>query len=173
MSLPSSACTREAARWDDLIALHERELGLAPKNSRKADLFYELGRILRDAYLSNFDEAFAKYEEALDRRRPRRDRIHARGASWASDAHSAHAAEMLEGVYLARLDWRRVMTTLGARLAVSEDPDERRQLLRRLSKLHEEQGEDYRAALETTAKLLGEDLADQATWAEPREAGAN
>ena len=73
---------------------------------------------------------------------------------------------MLEPVYLARLDWRRVMTTLEARLAASQDPDERRQLLRRLAKLHEEQEEDYRAALETTAKLLAEDLTDEATWAE-------
>ena len=73
---------------------------------------------------------------------------------------------MLEPVYLARLDWRRVMTTLEARLAVSQDPDERRLLLRRLSKLHEEQDEDYRAALETIAKLLAEDVTDEATWAE-------
>jgi len=58
------------------------------------------------------------------------------------------------------------MTTLEARLDVSEDPEERRTLLCRLAKLHEEQGEDYKAALETTAKLLAEDIADESTWAE-------
>ena len=81
-------------------------------------------------------------------------------------AHAARSAEMLEGVYLAKLDWRRVMATLDARLAVSQDPDERRQLLRRLAKLHEEQEENYGAALETAAKLLAEDITDETTWNE-------
>src|SRR6202035_4796464 len=65
-----------------------------------------------------------------------------------------------------RLDWRRVMTALEARLEASQDPDERRQLLRRLAKMHEEQEENYVAALETIAKLLAEDATDEATWAE-------
>ena len=80
--------------------------------------------------------------------------------------HAARAAAMLEPVYLARLDWRRVMATLEARLGASQDPDERRQLLRRLAKMREEQEEDYRAALETMAKLLSEDVTDESTWAE-------
>ena len=111
----------------------------------EADLLSALG-LIQEKRLGNFDEAFAKYEEAL-----RLDGNHAATVAaletlMGERAHAARAAEMLEGVYLARLDWRRVMTTLEARLAVSEDPDERRQLLKRLSKLHEEQGEDYRAA---------------------------
>ena len=80
--------------------------------------------------------------------------------------HSARAAEMLEAVYLARLDWRKVMRSLEARLGSSEDPDERRTLLRRLAKLHEEQEENYAAALEVTAQLLAEDVTDEVTWAE-------
>ncbi|HEY2517610.1 MAG TPA: tetratricopeptide repeat protein [Polyangiaceae bacterium] len=155
----------DSARWDDLVALHEREIGAAVSPARKADLHFLLGRV-QERRLGNYDEAFGQYEAAL-----RVDGTHAATAEaletlMAERAHAARAAEMLEGVYLARLDWRRVMTTLEARLAVSEDPDERRTLLRRLSKLHEEQGEDYRAALETTAKLLSEDVTDEATWAE-------
>ncbi|MGO9708401.1 MAG: hypothetical protein ACLQBL_06045 [Polyangiaceae bacterium] len=156
----------DAARWDDLNALHEREIAAPTTGSaRKADLLYALGRI-QEKRLGNLDEAFLKYEEALrvDGNHP--STVTALEALMGERAHAARAAEMLEGVYLARLDWRRVMTTLEARLAVSEDPDERRQILKRLSKLHEEQGEDYRAALETTAKLLAEDVTDEATWAE-------
>src|SRR5271166_6300516 len=73
---------------------------------------------------------------------------------------------MLEPVYQARLDWRRVMATLEARLGASQDPDDRRLLLRRLAKMHEEQEENFRAALETYAKLLSEDATDETTWAE-------
>ncbi|MBV9945925.1 MAG: hypothetical protein JOZ69_03660, partial [Myxococcales bacterium] len=72
----------------------------------------------------------------------------------------------LEPVYLAQLDGRRVLATLEARLGVSQDPEERRNLLRRLAKMHEEQEENYEAALETTALLLAEDPTDETTWAE-------
>ncbi len=84
----------------------------------------------------------------------------------AQPEHAARAAEMLESVYLARAEWRKVMLALDARLATSEDPEARRTLLRRLAKLHEEQEENYKAALETVAKLLSEDVTDETTWAE-------
>jgi tetratricopeptide (TPR) repeat protein len=155
----------DATRWDDLVALHERELGATNDAARKADLHFALGRV-HEKRLTNFDEAFAQYEAALKVSGNHAATVEALEALMGDRAHSAQAAEMLEGVYLARLDWRRVMTTLEARLAVSEDPEERRELLRRLSKLHEEQGEDYRAALDTTAKLLSEDVTDETTWAE-------
>ena len=155
-------------RWDDLVALHEREIGsigvAAASSARKADLHFALGRI-QQTELGNDDDAYAQYEAALRVDPQHGKTVETLEALMKDRAHAARAAEMLEGVYLARLDWRRVMGTLQARLDVSEDPDERRTLLRRLAKLHEEQGEDYRAALETTALLLAEDVADEATWA--------
>src|SRR5262249_52708873 len=53
-----------------------------------------------------------------------------------------------------------------ARLAASQEPAERRDLLTRLATLHEEQLEDYAAALETVAQLLHEELTDEGVWAE-------
>ena len=50
------------------------------------------------------------------------------------------------------------MDAIRARLEAASDPDERRELLRRLAKLYEEQKEDYAAALETTAQLFHDDL---------------
>ena len=73
---------------------------------------------------------------------------------------------MLEPVYLRRADWLKVKTALVARLAASQDVTERRDLLTRLATLHEEQLEDYRAALETVAQLLHEDLGDESIWSE-------
>ncbi|HEY8073873.1 MAG TPA: hypothetical protein VIF62_07185, partial [Labilithrix sp.] len=155
-----------SARWGDLVALHERELG-APGTSRdrRATLHHALGRV-HEKELSETDRAFDEYGEAL-----REDATHA--ATIASleqlmqnKSYAGRAAEMLEAVYLARLDWRKVMTAIEARLDGSQDPDERRTLLRRLAKLHEEQEENYKAALEVTAKLLAEDVTDEATWTE-------
>jgi tetratricopeptide (TPR) repeat protein len=154
-----------AERWDDLVALYERQIGAGPSDEDKARLHHALGRVA-SVHLTDHDRAFGEYEAALKLDAQHAETIASLEALMQEPAHAAQAAEMLESVYLAKLDWRRVMVTLEARLAVSQDPDERRQLLRRLAKLHEEQEENYGAALETTAKLLSEDVTDEETWGE-------
>jgi len=156
----------QAQRWEDLVALYERQIS-APGVSaeRKAALHHALGSVLAER-MREADRAFEQYGAALEIDPKHPQTVASLEAMMTRGENAAQAAEMLEPVYLARLDWRRVMTTLEARLASSQDPDERRQLLRRLAKMHEEQAEDYSAALETTAKLLAEDLTDEATWGE-------
>ncbi len=156
----------QAERWPDLIALYERQItATGTSNERRAALHHALATVL-EKRTGEVDRAFDEYAAALaiDPKHPQS--VASLEVLMAQREHAARAAEMLEPVYLARLDWRRVMTTLVARLDVSQDPDERRLLLRRLSKLHEEQAEDYKAALETTALLLAEDATDEGTWAE-------
>lgn len=155
-----------SGRWGDLVALHERELGTdGTSRERRAALHHALGRV-HEKELGEIDRAFEEYAEAL-----REDSSHA--ATIASLEHlmtqratAGRAAEMLEQVYLSRMDWRKVMGAIEARLEGNEDPDERRTLLRRLAKLHEEQEENYKAALEVTSQLLAEDVTDELTWAE-------
>ena len=160
-----------SSRWGDLVALHERELGVDETTlDRRATLYHALGRVF-EKELAEPERAFEAWGEAL-RVDPTHEatvqsleQIVAQRAN-GDRAQAAQAAEMLEGVYLTRLDWRKVMGAVEARLEGSEDPDERRELLRRLAKLHEEQEENYRAALDVMAKLLAEDVTDEATWAE-------
>jgi tetratricopeptide (TPR) repeat protein len=156
----------QAERWEDLVSLYERQIG-APgvPSDRKAALHHALGNVL-ERRMKDSDRAFDEYAAALaiDPQHPAT--VASLEALMAAREHGARPAEMLEPVYLARLDWRRVMATLEARLDSSQDPEERRLLLRRLAKMHEEQEENYSAALETTAKLLGEDSTDESTWAE-------
>ena len=156
-------------RWGDLVALHERELVQGPPDNttqaRRADLHFALGRV-HEKELGEVERAFDEYAEAL-----REDANHASTVAalehlMSQKVTAGRAAEMLEQVYLARMDWRKVMTAIEARLEGSDDPDERRTLLRRLAQLHEEQEENYKAALEVTAKLLAEDITDETTWAE-------
>lgn len=159
-----------AQRWGDLVALHERELGAEPADpKRRADLHHALGRI-HASELAEIDRAFDEYAEALRVDGGHAPTIAALEALMRPETgeatHAGRAAEMLEQVYLSRLDWRNVMAAISARLDASEDPDERRQLFRRLAKLHEEQEENYTAALEVTARLFAEDLGDESTWAE-------
>jgi tetratricopeptide (TPR) repeat protein len=156
----------QAQRWDDLIALYERQLGSeAAPAGRSADIHYALGRVY-ETRVGEFMRAFDEYRAALDAEPMHSATVSALESLMAGRDHAALAAEMLEPVYMSRLDWRRVMSTLQARLDASQDPEERRSLLQRLAKMQEEQEEDYAAALETTARLLAEDRLDEGTWAE-------
>jgi tetratricopeptide (TPR) repeat protein len=154
------------SRWDDLIGLYERQLSSddLPKE-RRANVHHRLGTVL-ETQLSDVDRAFDQFEEALKIEPQHAITVASLEKLMVQPEHAARAAEMLESVYLARAEWRNVMTALEARLAASQDPDTRRTLLRRLAKLHEEQEENYKAALETVAKLLAEDITDETTWSE-------
>ncbi len=157
---------REAGRWQDLIGLYERQLD--GKVGGAADLRVSVATIARE-HTGDVSRAFDELGEALAS-----DPGHA-GAQRelerlletnADPEHRARAGEMLEPVYLRRADWAKVKLALDARLSASQDPSERRDLLTRLATLHEEQLEDYLAALETVAKLLHEDLGDEKVWSE-------
>lgn len=160
------ALYRAAERWSDLIRLYERQLDGGVGTA--ADLRVNIAKIARNN-TSDVQRAFDELGEALAT-----DPSH-EGAvaelegllATSTDAeHKARAGEMLEPVYLRRADWAGVLKALEARLAASQDPAERRDMLQRLATLHEEQLEDYAAALETVAKLLHEDLADEGVWQE-------
>ncbi|HEY3495662.1 MAG TPA: tetratricopeptide repeat protein, partial [Polyangiaceae bacterium] len=147
-------------RWQDLTGLYERQINAGRGNA--ADLRVKIAQVV-SRHLRDQERAFEELEQALGA-----DRGH-EGAiaelerlleQAEAPEHRARAAELLEPVYLQRADWQKVRATLEARLAVALDPDSRRELLTRLAHLFEEQQEDYRSALETTAKLLHEDLSD-------------
>ena len=155
-----------AERWDDLVSLYERQIAApGPSKVQKAALHHALGDVL-EKRMNEVDRAFDEYATALSVDPLHPPTVASLEALMSRRDHAARAAEMLEPVYLARLDGRRVLSTLEARLGASQDPEERRQLLRRLAKMHEEQEENYEAALETTAQLLSEDPADEGTWGE-------
>ncbi|WP_146653024.1 tetratricopeptide repeat protein [Labilithrix luteola] len=155
-----------ASRWGDLVAMYERELVADTTNGeRRAQLHHALGHI-HEKDLGEVERAFDHYAAALGVIPTHEPTVASLENLMTQPAHAGRAAEMLEAVYLTRLDWRKVMAATEARLSSSEDPDERRALLKRLAKLHEEQEENYKAALEVMAKLLTEDVTDETTWAE-------
>lgn len=152
-------------RWGDLVELYERQLGQDIAPEKKAGLHHKLG-VVFEKRVDDLDRALDQYEAALGLSSQHAATIESLEGMQGEPSHQLRAAEILEAVYLARSDWTRVMNAVEARLKASEDPEERRSLLRRLAKLREEQAEDYRGALETTAKLLAEEVTDETTWAE-------
>ncbi|MBL0197283.1 MAG: hypothetical protein IPQ09_24265 [Myxococcales bacterium] len=154
------------ARWDDLVVLYERQLAADGLGAEaKAALHHSLGGV-RESRLDDAERAFDEYVVALALVPQHPPTVAALEALMGRPAHAARAAELLESVYLARHEWRKVMGTIEARLGASQDPHERGELLRRLSRLEEEQGDDLKAALEVAARLLAEDVTDEDTWAE-------
>jgi tetratricopeptide (TPR) repeat protein len=153
------------SRWADLIALYEREL---ESTTNAAALHVKIARVAAQRQ-KDLGRAFEELERALELERQHTGAIEEleRLLAEADDAEPrARAAVLLEPVYLVRADFSRVMATLRARLAFSQDPEERRELLARLAQLYEEQQEDYVQALETTARLLHEDITSESTMAE-------
>lgn len=157
---------REAARHEDLIRLYERQLDDGTGNL--AELHVKIALVAHQ-HTGDIQRAFDELSEALLLEQGHAGAVaELEGLLETSTdpEHKARAGEMLEPVYLRRADWDRVKTALEARLVASQEPSERRDLLQRLATLHEEQLEDYRAALETVAKLLHEELSDEGVWQE-------
>src|SRR6478735_9225053 len=152
--------------WPELIALYERQLDA--KLGHAADLRVSIAKVAAQQQ-KDLGRAFDELETALSA-----DHQHAGViaelerilADSAEPEHRARAAALLEPVYLKRSDFGRVMDAIRARLSYASDPAERHELLLRLAKLYEEQKEDYRAALDTIAELLKDDLSDAATISE-------
>ena len=153
-------------RWSDLVDMYQRQLDQGSGDA--AQLRVKIA-VVAARHQNDLGRAFDEIEEALGQDQQHEGAI-AELERLVTDApeaeHRARAAGLLEPVYLLRADFSKVKTTINARLEFSQDPEERRDLLTRLAQLHEEQSEDYTAALETTAKLLHEDLSDESTIGE-------
>ncbi|HVY26926.1 MAG TPA: tetratricopeptide repeat protein [Polyangiaceae bacterium] len=152
--------------WVELVGLYERQLDA--KLGDPAELHVAIARVAA-RHQNNVGRAFDELESALSVERQHEgaiaelERLVAEGPD---PVERARAAALLEPVYLLRADFGKVMNAIRARLEASGDPDERRDLLTRLAKLYEEQKEDYRAALDTVARLLAEDPTDAGTISE-------
>ncbi len=148
----------EQARWIDLIELYQRQLELHGANRPALNVKIAL---VAARHQNDVPRALDELEQALNLDRQYGDAVTALEgilATSGSSENRARAAALLEPVYLQRADYGKLVGAIDARLDFSTDPDERRELLMRLAKLHEEQNEDYGAALETTAKLFHEDI---------------
>ncbi len=156
----------QAQRWEDLIELHNRRL-----ESKTADHTALRVRVAQVAAreLSDLPRAFDALEAALEADRhsePVIAELEYLMESAPEAEYRARAAALLEPIYLSLGRYDRVMATLACRLEYSQDPEERRDFLSRLAKLHEEQQEDYAAALSTLSRLLQEDITSEDTISE-------
>ncbi len=163
---------RKAERYDDLVALYERQLDVS-EGEALADIRVKIATVSH-RNLGDTARALEELGEALGA-----DDDHAGAVSTLEGLlveveepdQKSQVAEMLEPVYLASHDWDKLKGALAARLEASHDPVERGELLMRLATLYEEQLEDYSSALDTVAMRLREEPTDEDIWAEVERLG--
>jgi tetratricopeptide (TPR) repeat protein len=156
----------EVGRWNDVIALLERQIGPSDGGTRSdVELHHALGVVAR-AHLHDVDRALEEFRTALTLDTNFGPSVVELEGMLEDPELRARAAEILEPVYLARPDWRKVMHTLEVRLLDAQDPHERRGFLVRIASMHEDEGKDLGAALATYARLLAEDPSNEETTRE-------
>ncbi len=151
----------EAGRWEDLSSLLETQLGLP--ESDEADLHYRLGIVSMDR-LQSPERALEHFREALSRRTDHDETIAALERLGERPGFAASVAETLEPIYLARVEWPKLIAAIEARIAAEGDVSARKELLARLGTIYEENLGDLAKALETYARMFREELSDRGTW---------
>lgn len=152
---------QKAEQWDDLSQLYERALDATVGDSVATR--YKLGRVFLD-HLEDPHQALEHFRLTLSKDGSHEETITALEELMKLEEHRAVAAEILEPVFLGRMDWPKVTGALEARLSDETDLAVRKELLRRLGEIHEDYLEDLDGALEQYARLFREDPADRDVW---------
>lgn len=152
-------------RWSDLVGLYERQI--EKKVGNPIEVRFHLGNLYAQR-LSDAEAAIEQYREALalgpQGKGAHQPTIEALERLLESGEHRAAAAVVLEPVYLARLEWKKVQRALEARLESEQDLEARKAILARLGQLHEDYLEDLDGAFATYVRLFREDPRDEAAW---------
>ncbi|MGB5268737.1 MAG: tetratricopeptide repeat protein, partial [Polyangiales bacterium] len=148
---------RRTQRWDDLATLYEREID--QRIGDPAAVRYELGELCMKR-LGEPLRGLDQFREALSQNPDHEPTVRALEALVGQSEHRGAAAEMLEPLYLRRMDWAKVTEILEVRLAAEVDPSQRLELLRHLGDVQESHLEDLDGALETYGRLFAEDPHD-------------
>jgi tetratricopeptide (TPR) repeat protein len=150
-------------RWSDLVSLYERML--EKKVGAPVEVRHRLGNTYGQK-LNDTEAAIEQYREALSHgaQGAHEPTIEALERLLDSPEHKAAAAAVLEPIYLARLQWKKVQRTLEARLEPEQDLDARKSLLSRLGQLHEDYLEDLDGAFGMYVRMFREDPRDESSW---------
>jgi len=148
---------RRTRRWDQLAMLYERQID--QRIGDPAAVRYELGELCLRR-LEQPWRALDQFREALSQNPEHEPTVRILETLVEQSDFRSAAAELLEPLYLRRMDWANVTRILEARLDGEDDPTQRLELLRRLGDVQESHLEDLDGALETYGRLFGEDPHD-------------
>ena len=148
---------RRTRQWDELATLYEREID--QRIGDPAAVRYELGELC----LRRLNEPWRgldQFREALSQNPEHEPTVRALETLIEQSEYRSAAAELLEPLYLRRMEWPKVTQILEARLDGEDNPTQRLELLRHLGDVQESHLEDLDGALETYGRLFAEDPHD-------------
>jgi tetratricopeptide (TPR) repeat protein len=148
---------RRTRQWNELATLYEREID--QRIGDPAAVRYELGELCMRR-LNEPWRALDQFREALSQNPDHEPTVRVLETLVDQSEYRSAAAELLEPLYLRRMEWPKVTQILEARLDGEEDPSQRLELLRHLGDVQESHLEDLDGALETYGRLFGEDPHD-------------
>jgi tetratricopeptide (TPR) repeat protein len=127
----------ETQRWDELVKLNERELGLITEPRSQVEILQRSGEIWEDNLL-NLDEAMACYQRALD-----------------IDPRHLPSLRSLGRLLRQRGRWTDLIRMHLSEIAATDDPEQIISLLYDIAEIHEDQLLDERKAANTYREILG------------------
>ena len=149
-------------RFADLRALYEEQLDRAV--GVPVELRFKLAQV-NHRHLNDAESALAHLRDALTDASGHEPSIALLETIMAGNGESrSAAAEILEPLYLGRMQWPKLTAALEARIMGESDGEERKRLLTRLGQIHEDQLEDFEAAIHVYGRLFREDPRDDDTW---------
>lgn len=147
--------TREA-RWDDLVELLADCLAEARTTAERVALEHRLGE-LHEQKLRNLSVAVDHYEAALAQDGGHGPSIAALERLVMDTDHRYRIAKILEPLYRAQDEWRKLVVITDAQLEFVNDRDERVARLREIAQIHEARGGDLQLAYRALARAVIED----------------
>ncbi|MCP4602512.1 MAG: tetratricopeptide repeat protein [Proteobacteria bacterium] len=151
----------KADRWADLMGLLEKRVELA--DGEPVDLLHRLGKLAEEK-LGDNERALEYFSRVLEIDTSHAETLESLEQAMDDDARRGRVAKILKPVYKASGDWTKLVGALEAQLEYSDDPEERKTLLREIGTLHEEQLGNLDKAFETFARLFKEDVEDRTSW---------
>ncbi len=130
--------TIELERWEDLVALLGRVLDLDPKPANWRSLKFRLGQIY-DRELSQYEDAEACYQELLD------------------DEAELDVLDALSRLYSKDLRWENMVDVLNRKARITEDMEERRDVLMERARIFELELIDAESAIAAYQDVLAVD----------------
>ncbi|WP_437291724.1 protein kinase domain-containing protein [Sorangium sp. So ce406] len=143
---------RALERWEDVVALYERQLGIVPDDKRREEILLAMGRVLLEQ-IGSPERARKAYERVL-----------------AIDPHHAGALESLAHVRAATGDAAAALSAIESLAATAKTAESRADLWIRAAKMLEEKGdrdgaiERYKMALDAQPHSAGASSALRAAY---------
>jgi tetratricopeptide (TPR) repeat protein len=151
----------KSERWADLMDLLERRADV--ETNERADLLHRLGSLAEDK-LSDDERALDYYAKVLEIDLTHGDTLAALELAMEDDARRGRVAEILEPVFKGTGDWKKLAESLEAQFEFCDDPDQRKDFIKQIGTLYEEQLGDLDKAFETFARWFADDPEDKSAW---------